>query len=333
MPVHGVARSDPVRASGGVSAYANRSRLVVPMKHGLLQRYTEVYQKRYSELFGDDCSFQSLRYPALEDSFVARETVRRDSMIQPITVEPTPKVSIQGAETFAVDEEGPEFGLPFDDEELVPDWISATLEKVRRGNGTDGSIVREAIDGISLSALHESPLEALSRTSGGINKPTLDALHEIRGRVWAEISRWYSDARGPKTRQRDDARRRLIGLGKMLAGDARGRRRRRSVHPAAIKELYYRLLFRLIRALISIGKTAKQTHRPVSASRSAIPRMASACGLPEAYLREYLRIENDEVVRPDRPEYQARIWVARAYGLNAQRVANVLATKQSRSRK
>ena len=179
----------------------------------------------------------------------------------------------------------------------------------------------DAITELQLGALRPSPWEDEQYLPGHAQEQ-LTLLQTIRTRVWRRIERWHRTARSGRTvTERRAAAARLLSLGKMLAGDRRGRRRRTVSEPIRLRAAYEVNLFRLQEA---------RRRLPTLPSRGVprverIRKVAAACGLPFDFLRDHLLTTLDDIKRLDTIKTAARELTAHEFRVTAHTVSNVLA--------
>jgi hypothetical protein len=154
-------------------------------------------------------------------------------------------------------------------------------------------------------------------------------LSEARALVWKQLDQWYVDARRAATRQeRLEAQKNWSRVGKIMGGDLRGIRKGEILNPWLVSHTYHSRLFRLLRALhlLAVWPWDRDTGPRIS-------RVSEACGIPEAELREFVRVDANGQHRDHAgqaagqslsPEYESRIYTARQFGLNEKRVSNIL---------
>lgn len=147
-------------------------------------------------------------------------------------------------------------------------------------------------------------------------------LQCLRGFVWSAVERWrYQAERADTVRERRAAAVRLQEFCKLLSGTSRGRREKALTEPIRVVLVYRQLVFRLQLARKVIADP------DLSGPRAERVRLAAErTGLPLEHLRDHLLL--DEESRPKGQllsiEQTARIWTARAFGVNERTVANVL---------
>ena len=142
---------------------------------------------------------------------------------------------------------------------------------------------------------------------------------EVLTLCWNRLVAAYWCARDDCDAGQDAAATFLKRLGNALAGDRRGRRAQ-VTNLFALRALYHRKVFRLLRA----RRLLKARGSTGSSLAARIRATAKDCGLPEADLRNHLLDNHGNPQRPISVREEARIWTARHFGVTQQTVSNLL---------
>ena len=300
----------------------------------LLARYARRYEDRHPWLFRDFLSVQHPDFGLLEYHF-RNEEVFRNAKVPPKGFSQRKmqdlldEGNVEAAQLIncpALDAEDLEEPRP-----AVPPELPQLLGRLQR-EGKNEDIVFKTLARLGLRALWEGGFAPLALEHGQMSEEGNRILSEIRRQVRRRLAEWYGWARSRDFNRRTLGAQRLRRLGSCLAGDRRGKRCSALLAPPSfVRDRYYRLLYRLVRAMLLLPRC-----RSVAKGRSAtIEFVAAACGLGEARLTQYLCLDCDgrPKSRPLPPEQAVRVWVAQEFGLKDKTVRNLLASWPKLKRK
>lgn len=280
------------------------------------------YQRQHPWLFREHLSAAHPDFELLESHFRNEEAFRKAKRVSPTRV--YHDLLDQGDDEAANLINGPDFDGEDSDSETPA--VPRELVEARDHLVAD----REGWKAVPI-VLKRYGLRSLRRPrfTWGVAPEEVALEEEIQKLMWDRITAWYGIARGPRGARRLKAQKALKQIGSVLAGDARGRRRTLPLLPMDVLEVYHKLLYRLIRAILVLSDPGLSVPR-----RDRVRCVADICGLAEAGLREYLRLDenNEPTARPLEPESQARLWVARLLNVTEESVRNILSGVSKKSR-
>jgi hypothetical protein len=324
----------PARAPRSFDQNARRDQLTDPAASfnsyypNYVEKYDLKYQKRaMPRLFGEFLSVEHPDYTGLEQDFCVLESLPADlSKLR----SPKPKHQTLIIEFFTPEEQALK--------DLAPRLLKLrdTITTLREKDG-EGEPLFRAIRIFGLEILRESEWERqrpwkqldIPDSVTRAKNEEVKLLSEVRALVWKQLDQWYVDARGAATqRERLEAQKNWIRVGKIMGGNLRGIREGEILNPWLVSYAYHSRLFRLLRALHLLAVWPWDRD-----PRTRISQISEACGIPEGDLSEFLRIDakgqrRDHAGRAAgqslSPEYASKIHAARQFGLNERSVANIL---------
>jgi hypothetical protein len=153
----------------------------------------------------------------------------------------------------------------------------------------------------------------------------------IRALARERVDKAHVEARCAPNPERHSAQAFLRSIGRVLAGNQRGRRDKAVVDFREVRVVYYRHLFRLRRALDLLRLMGDLSSK--GSRTKTLRHVARVCGLRKDALRSRFYTSDGELrgaVREAgratlRCEQQARIWTAQQFNITEQTVHNILA--------